>query len=190
MPTVMLSTPSQTVGPFFHDALPYEHGPLLVLPTSPGAITIGGTVHDGTGMPIPDALVEIWQADPAGVLGGHTGIFEPPGEGEFRGFGRCPTGPDGSYAFTTLKPGATPLVDRTPQAPHIAMSVFARGMLRRVATRVYFPDSDANDSDPLLVTLESDQRATLMAKQVSWGYRFDIHLQGDRETVFLDVFAR
>lgn len=184
-------TPSQTVGPFFHDALTYGSGPSVVGGSRPGAVTLHGRVHDGQGDPVPDALVELWQADETGSFPQEPGIFaevEPHG---FRGFGRCPTDATGRYAFTTVVPGAVPTLDGTPQAPHAAMSVFARGMLRRVVTRVYFaPSSPDRVTDPLLASLADDRARTLVAVADGDGYRFDVHLQGPDETVFLDVFER
>lgn len=181
-------TPSQTVGPFFHYALPYAAGPRLATADAAGAIRLTGVVFDGDGEPIPDSLVEIWQADQDGRFSQRPGIYDEPHG--FRGFGRCATAADGSYEFVTLKPAAVPTVDGTAQAPYISMSVFARGMLRNVVTRVYFDDeAEANSSDPLLQDVEAGRGETLVAGSVPGGYRFDVHLQGDRETVFLDVFA-
>lgn len=182
-------TPSQTVGPFFHDSLPYEHGLRVAGHSRPGAVRLLGRVLDGHGNAIPDALVEIWQADENGELVETPGIYEPVSGTGFRGFGRCPTDAAGYYEFLTVKPGPVPTAGGVPQAPHIAMSVFARGMLRRVVTRVYFPDED-NSSDPLLAALPEDRRATLVADPDEDGYRFDVRTQGEQETVFLDVFAR
>jgi protocatechuate 3,4-dioxygenase alpha subunit len=184
-------TPSQTVGPFFHDALPYPHGASVAGAGRDGAVRLTGRVLDGQGSPLPDSLVEIWQADEQGRFVEESGIYDEPAAGGFRGFGRCATDADGCYEFRTVKPGAVPTRDGTAQAPHIAMSVFARGMLRRVATRVYFPDeAAANRADPLLTTVPEDRRATLVASAVDGGYRFDVRIQGDDETVFLDVFER
>jgi protocatechuate 3,4-dioxygenase alpha subunit len=182
-------TPSQTVGPFFHYALPYDAGPRLVPEDAPDAIRLSGAVLDGEGRPVPDALVEIWQAGPDGKFCAHPGLYDEPTA--FRGFGRCGTDADGGYHFRTLKPAGVPTVDGTPQAPHIAMSVFARGMLRRLVTRVYFDDeAPANAADPLLTGLDPARAATLVACGVDDGYRFDVRMQGEQETVFLDVFAR
>lgn len=184
-------TPSQTVGPFFHDALPYEHGPRVAGHSRPGVIQLTGRVLDGNGVEIPDSMVEIWQADENGELVETPGIYDPVTGNGFRGFGRCPTDGYGFYEFLTVKPGAVPTADGRPQAPHIAMSVFARGMLRRVVTRVYFDDeSEANAADPLLGSLDKARRSTLIATSVEGGYRFDVRIQGEDETVFLDVFAR
>ena len=184
-------TPSQTVGPFFHYALPYEHGPRVAGHSRPGAFTLTGRVLDGEGQEVPDSMVEIWQADENGEFVETPGIYQPVGPDGFRGFGRCPTDAYGFYEFLTVRPGPVRTTDGTRQAPHIAMSVFARGMLRRVVTRVYFPEeSDANASDPLLGALPEERRRTLVAERTEDGYRFDVRLQGDQETVFLDVFAR
>jgi protocatechuate 3,4-dioxygenase alpha subunit len=182
-------TPSQTVGPFFHDSLPYGQGTYVAGPLRAGAFALTGRVLDGDGAGVPDALVEIWQADEDGGLEQGPGIYDAVGDTGFRGFGRCPTDADGHFEFRTVRPGPVPTADGLPQAPHIAMSVFGRGMLRRVATRVYFPDQD-NSADPLLRALPEDRRDTLVAASAAGGYRFDVRIQGDQETVFLDVFAR
>jgi protocatechuate 3,4-dioxygenase, alpha subunit len=184
-------TPSQTVGPFFHYALPYDVGPRLVGPGRAGRIRLSGVVLDGQGAAVPDAMLEVWQADESGRFTDRPGIFtEPVGDG-FRGFGRCATDADGRYEFHTVKPAGVPTVDGRAQAPHIAMSVFGRGMLRRVVTRVYFADeAEANAADPLLSAVDADRRGTLVASEAEDGYRFDVRIQGADETVFLDVFAR
>ncbi len=184
-------TPSQTVGPFFHEALPYDAGSAIAGTARTGAFTLHGQVLDGSGDPLPDALVEVWQADEGGSFAATAGIFEAPRDDGFRGFGRSATDTGGHYTFTTVKPAGVPTLDGTPQAPHVAMSVFARGMLRRVATRVYFDDEAvANAADPLLSSLEASRSATLVATRDEGGYRFDVRLQGADETVFLDVFER
>jgi protocatechuate 3,4-dioxygenase alpha subunit len=183
-------TPSQTVGPFFHDALPYAAGPSVVGASRPGALTLSGTVYDGQGEPVDDCLVEVWQADEDGRFADEPGIFAEPSEDGFRGFGRAATDEDGRYALRTVVPGSVPTTDGRPQAPHLAMSVFARGMLRRCVTRVYFEGDPALDTDPLLVAVDPARRHTLVAAKEEGGYRFDVRIQGDDETVFLDVFAR
>jgi protocatechuate 3,4-dioxygenase alpha subunit len=183
-------TPWQTVGPYFHYALPYDSGPQVAGSSRAGAFTLHGHVYDAEGTPIPDSLVEIWQADESGRFVDEPGIFEAPAPDGFRGFGRCDTDAEGHYAFTTVKPAGVPTQDGAEQAPHIAMSVFARGMLRRVVTRVYFDDeASANASDPLLSSVEASRSATLVAVSEDGGYRFDVRLQGADETVFLDVAA-
>ena len=159
-------TPSQTVGPFFAIGLPFEAGPYACEQDAPDAIWVRGTVYDGAGDPVPDALIETWQTSPT----------------DFRGFTRCATGPDGSYAIRTRRPGPVPGPDGRPQAPHLAVSVFARGLLDRVVTRIYFEDV----ADPILSTVDPSRRATLVAMQHEDGYRFDIRLQGEGETVFFE----
>ena len=185
-------TPSQTVGPYFAMRLPWPDGPFVVPESTPGAITIIGRLYDGAGNIIPDGLIETWQASPDGRFAhpddprGAT----PAGYRSFRGFGRCPTAPDGSYRIITLKPGPVPAWDGSIEAPHLDVSVFARGLLDRVVTRMYFPDEmAANAADPVLCSIGSQQRRdTLIAVPEPEGQlRFDIRLQGDRETVFFDV---
>ncbi|CAM3835704.1 protocatechuate 3,4-dioxygenase subunit alpha [Kibdelosporangium persicum] len=173
-----MSTPSQTVGPFLSIGLPWADGPTVVPEGTPGAIRIVGTVFDGAGQPVPDALIETWQADPDGHFD-HPDDPSGPLRKEFRAFGRCPTDDDGNYWILTLLPGAIP-----GQAPHIDVSVFARGLLHRVVTRIYFAD---DPSDPVLSSVDPGRRRTLIAQPADDGYRFDIRLQGDNETVFFDV---
>jgi protocatechuate 3,4-dioxygenase alpha subunit len=188
-------TPSQTVGPFLAIGLPWPDGPQVVAQDAPGAIRITGRVLDGAGDPVPDALIETWQAAPDGSF---THPDDPRGGGEpgFRGFGRCPTDAAGEYRIVTLKPGPLPGPDGAVQAPHLDVSVFARGLLDRVVTRIYFPDeAAANAADPVLSSIaDPDRRATLVAAASGSaggggpaGYRFDVVLQGSRETVFFDV---
>ena len=183
------STPSQTVGPFFAIGLPWPDGPLVVPEGTPGAIRIRGTVYDGAGTPIPDHLLETWQADPAGRfadLHGYGGQSELPG---FRGFARYGVEDgDGTYEVLTVKPGRVAEAGGRLQAPHIDVSLFARGMLHRVVTRIYFADEQqANAEDPILAHVPAERRQTLLATPEDGGYRFDIRLQGPGETVFFDV---
>ena len=180
-------TPWQTVGPFFHDALPYPDGSAVVGPGRPGALTLHGHVYDGEGTPVPDALLEVWQADEQGSFNERPGIFAAPADDGFRGFGRSATDADGHYAFTTVRPAGVPTEDGAQQAPHLAVSVFARGMLRRVVTRIYFEDSPENADDPFLSSVDEGRAGTLVATREEDGYRFDVRLQGADETVFLDV---
>jgi protocatechuate 3,4-dioxygenase alpha subunit len=183
-------TASQTVGPFFIIGLPDDGRSELVPPSDPEALRVGGVVLDGRGEPVDDALIEIWQANRAGRYAHPEDAREElPLEEGFHGFGRCATGPDGLYEFVTVKPGPVPDADGGMQAPHIAVSVFARGLLKRVATRLYFPDeTEANDADPVLNSIEDpDERSTLVAQAEDGRIRFDIHLQGDRQTAFFDV---
>ena len=175
------NTPSQTVGPFLSIGLPWPDGPDVVPAGTPGAVLIVGTVFDGAGDPVPDAMVETWQADP-------DGRFDHPDDPRgrvagWRGFGRCPTDEHGDYVIRTVLPGALP-----GQAPHLDVSVFARGLLHRVVTRIYFPDhTDAHADDPVLASVPQPRRDTLIAARHDGGYRFDVRLQGPGETVFFDV---
>ncbi len=178
-------TPSQTIGPFFGHALPFQDGPHAVPKETPGAVWLRGRIIDGAGDPVDDALVETWQ--------GPNGSFDHPddtgaaGDRDGRwGFARCPTEADGSYAILTVKPQRVATPDGVLQAPHLDMSIFARGLLQRLVTRVYFADEpQANASDPVLCGLEDEvERATLLAQPSGDGYVFDIRLQGERETVF------
>ena len=183
------TTPSQTVGPYLAIGLPFDAGPYAVPEGTPGAIRITGRVYDGAGELIPDHLIETWQADPDGNfadLHGHGGPSTLPG---FRGFARCgQEGGDGSYAIVTVKPGRLPGPGGRLQAPHIDVSVFARGLLHRCVTRIYFADEpDANAEDPVLASVPAERRATLLAQPTDDGYRLDIRLQGPGETVFFDL---
>ncbi len=206
-------TPSQTVGPFFAMRLPWPDGPFVVPEGTMGAITILGRLFDGAGNTIPDGLIETWQADPDGRFAHPDDPRGPSPSGyrSFRGFGRCPTAPDGSYRIVTVKPGPLPdplargdagagggagncAGNGAAEAPHLDVSVFARGLLDRVVTRMYFPDeTEANAADPVLSSInERDRRASLIAVPEPGPaggslLRFDIYLQGDRETVFFDV---
>jgi protocatechuate 3,4-dioxygenase alpha subunit len=183
-------TPSQTVGPFFHDALLDRDRSELVPPDHPEAIRIEGTVYDGEGEPVSDAMVEIWQANGAGRYNDPKDDRRdlPLDEG-FSGFGRSGTDAGGSFTFLTVKPGPVPLPDGGMQAPHIMVSVFARGLLKRVVTRIYFPDEEgANANDPVLSSIEdSVLRETLIARVEGDTLRFDIHLQGDNQTAFFEL---
>jgi protocatechuate 3,4-dioxygenase, alpha subunit len=178
-------TPSQTVGPFFAYALPYEGGERLVRADDPDALRIAGAVFDGAGDPVPDALIEIWQANRAGrYRHPEDARAEPQLENGFTGFGRCPTDPEGRFEFLTVKPGAVP-----PQAPHINVTVFARGLLKQLVTRIYFPDeAAANAADPLLASIADPAvRSTLIATARDGVLGFEIHLQGERQSAFVDV---
>jgi protocatechuate 3,4-dioxygenase alpha subunit len=174
----MPTTPSQTVGPFFAIELPYGDGRYAVPEGTPGAIWLRGRVFDGDGAPVPDALVESWQADPDGQFGG-----------DFRGFGRSGTDDEGRWAILTVKPGPVPGgSEETTQAPHVDLNIFARGLLHQVVTRVYFADeAQANAGDPVLAGLGEEARATLVAQRCADGHELDIHLQGPHETTFFAV---
>ncbi|WP_019926830.1 protocatechuate 3,4-dioxygenase subunit alpha [Nocardia sp. BMG111209] len=179
------TTPSQTVGPYLHIGLDWDrYGRFVVPEGTAGSFRIHGEVFDGAGQRIPDALIETWQADP-------DGRFDHPDDPRgrvpgFRGFGRSDTRL-GEYSLHTVHPGVVP-GPRGAQAPHLDVSVFARGMLHRVVTRLYFPENEAaNAADPVLSSVPVHRRSTLIATAEPGGYRFDVHLQGDGETVFFDV---
>lgn len=201
-------TPWQTVGPFFHYGLPWKGGADLVGQSDLGArpelmpedhyllaqsrpkgevageiIEIIGRVVDGQGEPLSDAFLEIWQAD-------STGRHDVPGNTGFIGFGRSSTSDEGEYRFRTVLPGRTAGPGDSLQAPHIAVGVFGRGLLKRLVTRLYFEGEASNSEDPILALVPDDRRGTLMARPVvespgTW--RFDIALQGEHETVFFDI---
>jgi protocatechuate 3,4-dioxygenase alpha subunit len=179
------TSPSATVGPYLAIGLTWEDGPFAVDPGTAGAIWLRGTVYDGNGDPVPDAMVETWQADPDGRFDhpdDPRGAVARPG---FRGFGRSQTTDGDEYAICTLKPGRVPDGEGGLQAPHVDVSLFARGLLDRVVTRIYFADEgEANAEDAVLRGLSEEQRATLVAQPSDDGYRLDIRLQGDGETVF------
>jgi protocatechuate 3,4-dioxygenase alpha subunit len=169
--------------------LPWPDGADAVAPGAPGAVTISGRLTDGAGDPVPDGLIEIWQADPDGRFDhpdDPRGAHSYPG---FRGFGRCPTDADGHFTFRTLKPGALPDGRGGLEAPHVNVSVFARGLLNRVVTRLYFPDEPAaNAADPVLHALDPETvRRLTAAAQPDGSLRFDIRLQGDGETPFFEI---
>jgi protocatechuate 3,4-dioxygenase alpha subunit len=182
-------TPFQTVGPFFHLALPFANGDVLSGEETGGQrIAIEGTVRDGAGAPITDALVEVWQADANGRYrhpdDARAGDVDP----AFDGFGRASTDGSGRFSFATIKPGRVPAPGGRLQAPHVLVGILARGILTRLVTRIYFEDEPANDEDPILELVPADRRATILARREAEGaYRFDIRVQGDGETVFFDV---
>jgi protocatechuate 3,4-dioxygenase, alpha subunit len=188
-------TPSQTIGPYFAVGLLWPDGPDVVPEGTPGAVRLTGRVTDGLGEPVVDALVETWQADPDGRFAhpddprGPAGGSGGSGASGFRGFGRCATDADGRWAIRTLKPGPLPAPDGGMEAPHLDVSVFARGLLKRLVTRVYFPDeADANAVDPLLASIQDPAaRARLVAAAEGDELRFDVRLQGAQETPFLAI---
>lgn len=190
-------TPSQTVGPYFKYGLTpggdYQwndaFGNDLVTPDVSGErIRIVGRVFDGDGKEIPDSMLEIWQADGQGRFADPQDARSLP-NAAFKGFGRCGTDSKGGYSFHTIKPGPVEGPNEA-QAPHILLAVFARGMTQQAQTRIYFADEAANATDPILALVPAERRATLIAVREPGDvatYRFDIHLQGDLETVFFDL---
>lgn len=210
-PAIFGQTPSQTVGPFFHYGLPWKGGADLVGASSMGArtdlfspehdilhsavargtprgevIEIAGVVRDGNGAPVPDAMIELWQANAAGRYNSVDDVrADVPLDPVFIGFGRAATSPEGVYRFRTIFPGRVPGPDGSLQAPHIALSVMARGVLKRLATRLYFADAEGNDQDPVLLRVPAERRHTLIAERRADGVWWrDIVLNGRDETVF------
>jgi protocatechuate 3,4-dioxygenase alpha subunit len=176
------ATASQTAGPYWH-MIDFPEWADLLRADGPNAgavgerITLTGRITDGDGAPAGDALVEIWQAGPDGRYG--LG---------FHGFGRCASDPEGRFRFTTLKPGPVPGPGNATQAPHIALTVFARGLMKHVTTRVYFAGEPRNPEDPILNLVPEARRGTMLARPEGNGtWRLDIRLQGEDETVFLDL---
>ena len=183
-------TPSQTVGPYLAIGLLWPDGQDVVPDGTPHAVWLRGRLLDANSEPVVDGLVESWQADPEGRFDhpdDPRGAV-PAGVPGFRGFGRSET-VDGEYAIRTVKPGRVPAGAGRLQAPHLDVSIFARGLLNRLVTRIYFADEpDANAQDPVLAGLPDDAaRSTLIASPSQDGYRLDLVLQGDRETVFFRV---
>ena len=209
-PELFGQTPSQTVGPFFHYGLPWKGGADLVGKSDLGArpdlfpeahyvldvsspsgvpqgemIDLRGRVIDGNGETVPDATLEIWQANAAGRYASLADRREEiPRDPHFIGFGRAATDADGGWRFRTIRPGRVPGPDGVLQAPHIALSVFGRGLLKRLATRIYFADCAENAADPILMSIPAGRRGTLIAKRRSNDWWLDIVLQGSGETVF------
>lgn len=213
-PAVFGQTPSQTVGPYFHYGLAWKGGADLVGQSEMGAradlfpaehyvlnvqgprgavqgeaIALVGKVFDGDGKVITDCMVELWQANAAGRYASpEDRRADAPLDDNFIGFGRSATSLEGEYHFRTIRPGVVPGPGNSWQAPHIALSVFARGMLKRVTTRLYFEDAPENAECPILALVPEDRRPTLIARKEGPGrYRLDIVLQGEGETVFFDV---
>lgn len=213
-PLLFGQTPSQTIGPFFHYGLPWKGGADLVGKSDMGArpelfpadhymlatsgvtgapkgevIEISGCVRDGKGEPIVDAMIEIWQANAAGR---YRSDDDPRGDiaidPHFVGFGRASTDESGIYRFRTIMPGRVPGPGNSLQAPHLAVSVFGRGLLKRLATRIYFNGAQGNETDPVLTLVDEERRNTLIAQRNAEGiWWLDIFIQGDRETVFFDL---
>ena len=188
------TTPSQTIGPFHRIMVPWEGGAELVSPDNPDAIRIEGRILDGAGEPVDDSVVELWQANVHGRYAHAEDTREMPLVAGFDGFGRAITDGKGRFTIVTVKPGGVPGPGESVQAPHISLSVFARGLLKHLVTRIYFSDeAAANGKDPVLQSIEdASRRDTLVAVRQEGGgmppvYQFDIHLQGPRETVFFDV---
>lgn len=188
----LIQTASQTVGPFFHDSLIYGLQNDLLEPQTVGErILFTGRVLDGDAAPIPDAMIELWQADASGRFNHPSDPESALSDKHFRGFGRSGTDADGRYRFRTIKPASIARGGEAVQAPHIDVRVFSRGLLIHLVTRAYFSDEPLNENDAVLKAVPPERRSTLIAVREDapdgLAYRFDIRMQGDGETVFFDV---
>jgi protocatechuate 3,4-dioxygenase alpha subunit len=185
-------TASQTVGPFFSLGLTYLNRNNIVPDGTPGEkIKIRGKILDGDRQPIPDAIIETWQADAAGKFADESNLQTTNQDPQrFSGFARISTDENGTFELTTIKPGRLPSPGKGLQAPHISVTIFMRGLLKQLNTRIYFPDEPGNDDDLLLKSIEPPRRASLILRPTSGNsgvYQWDVLLQGPDETVFLDV---
>ena len=187
-------TASQTVGPFLKIGLVREGQEYVVPKNTNGALKVQGRVYDGEGKPVPDAMIEIWQANVHGKYNHPEDLGDAELVKGFNGFGRSCTDEEGCFFFVTVKPGRVAGLGNTLQAPHMAINVFARGMLKQQVTRLYFSDEIyANSEDPVLNSIDdAEVRDTLVASKVNDEngipcYKFNIHLQGEKETAFFDV---
>ena len=184
----LYATGNQTVGPYLHIGLTWLNTANIAGKGVAGErVSVQGRLLDGDGNPVSDGLIEIWQANAQGKYAHPEDTQKKPLEKGFRGFGRIPTDAKGGFRFTTIKPGRVPGPGGKPQAPHLVVSVFMRGLLKHLATRMYFPDEPANRDDPLLKLVPAERRATLVARRKSRGtLEWNILLQGKGETVFFD----
>jgi protocatechuate 3,4-dioxygenase alpha subunit len=185
------ATTWQTVGPFFSIGFSWLYRDNLAGPGVSGErVEIAGRILDSDGKPVPDGIVEIWQANSQGKYADPDDPQEKTAESGFTGYGRVPTDDAGRFRFTTIKPGRVPGPDGKLQAPHLAISVFTRGLLRRLITRIYFPDEPSNSEDFALSLVEESRRGTLIAKKMEGradALEWNVVLQGPGETVFFDV---
>ncbi|HKQ28777.1 MAG TPA: protocatechuate 3,4-dioxygenase subunit alpha [Burkholderiales bacterium] len=179
---------SQTIGPFLRIGLEW----MVIEDLAPTGVAgervrIEGRVFDGDGRPVNDAAVEIWQANSLGKYASPEDAQDKPVESGFRGYGRSLTDESGAFRFRTVKPGRVPGPDGKLQAPHAVVTIFMRGLLKQLVTRVYFPDEPSNTDDPILKLVPADRRATLLAKKAGDGVlQWNVVLQGANETVFFD----
>ena len=187
--TEIVTTPWQTVGPFFSIGFDWLNCANIAAGAQGARVTIRGRILDGDGHGVPDAFLEIWQADAQGKYCEQPSGDEAVSAKKFSGFARVPTNENGEFSITTVQPGGVPGHDGKPRAPHLNISIFMRGLLRRLVTRMYFPDDAENAADTVLAALPLQRRATLIARNLdndknilSW----DVHLQGERETVFFE----
>jgi protocatechuate 3,4-dioxygenase alpha subunit len=185
----MHTTSSQTIGPYLHIGMTWLVDPVMAPEGVPGErVTVGGRITDADGKPVNDAMLEIWQADAQGKYAHPEDTRDLPVDPAFSGFGRVVTDDDGRFVFHTIKPGRVPGPGGQLQAPHLNVTIFMRGLLRQLVTRLYFPDEAANDADPVLAAVPARRRATLVAARGAQPHMltWDVVLQGERETVFFD----
>jgi protocatechuate 3,4-dioxygenase alpha subunit len=182
------ATTSQTVGPYFSIGLSYRNSPHICSSETEGEhIQISGQIFDGAGVPVTDAQIELWQADSFGRFAGTDINNLGAASAGFRGFARIPTDQQGAFHFYTIIPGSVPAPSGTLQAPHIVVILSMRGILKHLYTRIYFDNDPSNDTDPVLLVVPEEQRATLIARAESPGkYIWNIHLQGNKETAFFE----
>jgi protocatechuate 3,4-dioxygenase alpha subunit len=181
------TTPWQTVGPFFSIGLDWLNCTNITADAQAQRVTIRGRIWDGDGQGVPDAFLEIWQADAQGKYCEQPGGHEAVSAKKFFGFARVPTNERGEFSFVTTQPGRVPGYDGKLQAPHLNISIFMRGLLRRLVTRMYFPDQSANEADTALASVPVQRRATLIARKAENdrdSLHWDVRLQGEQETVF------
>jgi protocatechuate 3,4-dioxygenase, alpha subunit len=187
----LLATPSQTVGPFFHIGCSKLTVSDLAGANVPGIrLAVEGRVLDGDGNPVPDAMIEIWQADASGKYACPADGQNKQSDLQFRGYGRVATDRNGRFRFTTIAPGSVPGPGNTVQAPHLVVSIFMRGLLNRLVSRMYFPGEASNDDDPVLKSVEPSRRKTLLAWETEGSkdtLQWNVILQGKDETVFFDI---
>jgi len=186
----LYATGNQTVGPFLEIGLAWLRTERIAPAGTPGeGIRIEGRVLDGDGVSVGDGMIEVWQADANGKYAHPEDPQKKPVTPGFRGFGRIPTNARGAFRFSTIRPGSVPGPEGVPQAPHLVISVFLRGSLKHLATRIYFPDEPANAKDPILKLVPPARRDTLIAKRVpgrKGALQWNVILQGPSETVFFD----
>jgi protocatechuate 3,4-dioxygenase alpha subunit len=186
----MVPTLWQTVGPYFSLGLDNFSVPAIAQESTVGRhITVSGSMSDGGNHPIPDAVLEIWQANSGGRYAHPADTQNKSLDAGFRGFGRVATDDEGRFEFTTIQPGRAPGPEGKDQAPHLLIGLLMRGLLRRLTTRIYFPDEPSNEEDPILKRVPIVRRKTLLLERISDhpnSYRWDIHMQGENETVFLE----
>jgi protocatechuate 3,4-dioxygenase alpha subunit len=184
------TTTWQTAGPYFRIGLERLFQDDIARPGVQGErVSIHGRIVDGDGIPIPDAAIEIWQANAEGKYAHPADTQDKPLEQSFSGFARIPTDDQGFFRFTTIKPGSVPAPDGRPQARHLVVGVLMRGLLKGLVTRAYFPGEPLNAQDPVLNLIESTRRKTLILNQSPERkdlFTWEIHMQGEHETVFLD----